>query len=247
MVGSACTDHQKNDSRKRRRAYHRLRTGLAFHHGKRLRFLTLTLIAGSENDIHRCFRAFKERIRRLTPNKIRRQYTEGYFTDKRMRQFFGDEDRWNKPLRFEYFSVIIREKRPHMHILYFGDWLPHAWLKKVWREITVDSEIVDIRTTRNGVDNDKRLASYSLSQYALFQEGDIRFQMSQGWTWRGMVRDWRNAVKKFTRKERGLHKVDFKKLLAYWVGIIKSKKTMQMLLTGVKPKSKIRRGKLGGC
>jgi len=244
MVVSACTDNEKKASRKRRRAYHRLRTGLTFHHGKRLRFLTLTLIEGSKNDIHACFRVFKERIRRLTPNKIRKQDIEGYFTPARMRQFFGKKEGWDKSIKFEYFSVIVYGKRPHMHILYFGDWLPHAWLKKVWKEITGDSEIVDIRTTKDGVDNEKSLTGYVLSQYALLQEGDIRFQMSQGWTWRGMVRDWKLAVRKFTRVVKGKYIVEFRDLLFYWADFVRSKKTKQMSLIEVKTDSKTRKKNL---
>ncbi len=89
---------------------------------------------------------------------------------------------------------------------------------------------MDIRTTEAGVHDEKKLASYTIGQYALFQEGEVRFQMSQGWTWRGMVRDWKHAVKKFTKQERGLYKVDFKGLLTYWVGFVRNKKTTQMPL-----------------
>ena len=228
MVGSACTVIvQDTASRKRRRAYHRLRTGLVFHWGKQLRFLTLTLVEGSGNDIHRCFRTFKERVRRLTPHKLRRQDTGGFFTDARMRRYFGSKETWNNPITFEYFSVIIKGARAHMHILYFGSWLPHSWLKKVWREITGDSEIVDIRTTKGGVTDDKRLAGYALAQYALFQDGDVRFQMSQGWTWRGMVRDWKRQVTLHTRKKRGVYKVNFQELLKDWSKIVKEKRIPQ--------------------
>ena len=247
MVVSARTDGcgvHSQASRKRRRAYHRLRTGLAFHHGERLRFLTLTLVKGSQNDIHQCFRAFKERIRRLTPNKLRKLDTENYFTPARMQRFFGDEKNWDKPIRFEYFSVIITGERPHMHILYFGDWLPHAWLKKVWQEITGDSDIVDIRTTREGINNDKRLTGYVLAQYAQMQEGRIRFQMSRGWAWRGMVRDWKNAVRNFTRNDRGTSRISFKSLLEYWGEVIRGtvgRETKQMALVAVKSETKKRK------
>lgn len=132
-----------------------------------------------------------------------------------------------------------------MHILYFGDWLPHAWLKKVWYEITGDSDIVDIRTTKKGIDNEKKLTGYILGQYILLQDGDVRFQMSQGWTWRGMARDWKYAVSKFTQQVRGLYKVDFPGLLAYWVEVIKSKKTVQMPVVEEDKESKNRRKKSG--
>jgi len=211
-------------NRKRRRGYHRLLTGLAFHRGKKLRMITLTLVKDSINDIHECFRILKERIRRLTPNKIKKQDTIGYFTPQRMRHYFGDSKKWDKPIKFEYFSVIIFGDRQHMHILYFGHWLPYAWLKKVWKEITGDSDIVDIRTTREGVKNVKKLASYVLAQYAVLQDGDIRFQMSHDWAWRGMVRDWKRAVKKHTRCVKGQYKVQFHELLWYWAEIVREKR-----------------------
>lgn len=128
-----------------------------------------------------------------------------------------------------------------MHILYFGNWLPHAWLKKVWKEITGDSDVVDIRTTNNAIDDDRRLAGYVLGQYAIFQEGDIRFQMSQGWAWRGMVRDWKKIVNKFTKEVRGKHIVSFAELLLYCADFIQSKKTTQMPLLEVESKSNIRK------
>jgi len=49
-----------------------------------------------------------------------------------------------------------------------------------------------------------------------------------------MVDDWKHAVKKFTKQERGLYDVDFKGLLAYWVDFIKSKKTRQEPLIKIK-------------
>lgn len=233
--GYICTNIWKSekseeDSRKRRKAYHRLRTGLRVHHGQKMRFLTLTLVKGSEKDIHECFRVLKERIRRLTPNKIKNQDTSGFFTPRRMYHYFGKSVNGGNPIKFEYFSVKVLGDRQHMHVLYFGDWLPHAWLKKVWKEITSDSDVVDIRTTKEGVKNEKSLASYVLTQYELFQTGDIRFQMSHGWTWRGMARDWKQAVKKFTKQVKGKSILKKKELFAYWVDVVQSKKTVQKCL-----------------
>jgi hypothetical protein len=50
--------------------------------------------------------------------------------------------------------------RQHMHILYFGDWLPHAWMKKVWKEVTGDSDNMDIRSTKFGISAERSLAGY---------------------------------------------------------------------------------------
>ena len=117
-----------------------------------------------------------------------------------------------------------------MHVLYFGQWLPDTWLKKVWKEITGDSDVIDIRTTREGVHQVKPLASYILSQYVLFQEGDIRFQMSQGWAWRGVARDWKRAKKRHTTWKKGRYEMDFPALFADWTHIVQEKRTPQTIL-----------------
>ncbi len=159
-----------------------------------------------------------------------KQDKDGFFTPEKMKLYFGKPEKWDKRIKFEYFAVNVSGDRQHMHVLYFGDWLPHAWLKKVWKEITGDSDIVDIRTTRAEVDADKSLASYVLAQYVGFQEGDIRFQMSHGWAWPGMVRDWKREVKKHTKQERGMYKVRFDELLQDWSHIVKEKKIPQKCL-----------------
>ena len=238
--GHICTNDDTNDKwesdftkkikRKRRRAYHRLLTGLHYHKSQTLRLLTLTLVEGSSNDIHECFRIFKERIRRLTPYKLKKEDSEGYFTPQRMSHYFGKKENWDKRIKFEYFSVNVLGDRQHMHILYFGDWLPHAWIKKVWKEISGDSDIVDIRVVNNDVNGVKSLASYVLAQYTLLQDGDVRFQMSHGWAWCGSVRDWKQAVKRFSKFKRGRYVVDKKELLLYWSKVVKEKKISQTCL-----------------
>lgn len=83
----------------------------------------------------------------------------------------------------------------------------------------------------------KKLAGYVLAQYALFQERDICFQMSQGWTWRGMVRDWKKAVKNFTKHKKGLYSVSRKDLFEYWRMLIRQKrfhKWLWVILKGEK-------------
>jgi hypothetical protein len=233
--GHICTNEWKSDEikkkeRKRRRIYQRLLTGLYYHRGKTLRFLTLTLVRGSDNDIHRCFRVFKERIRRLTPNKLMKQDLEKFFTPQKMNQYFGNSDTYNKRIKFEYFSVNVAEDRQHMHVLYFGDWLPHAWIKKVWKEITEDSEVVDIRVVNNGVYDVKSLASYVLAQYTIYQGGDIRFQMSHGWTWRGSARDWKRAKKRHSKVKNGRYEINFPELFADWTHIVNEMRIPQMNL-----------------
>jgi hypothetical protein len=111
-----------------------------------------------------------------------------------------------------------------MHILYFGDWLPHAWMKKVWKEVTGDSDNMDIRSTKFGISAERSLAGYILAQYTLFRDGDIRFQMSNGGAGRGMVRDWKRAVKRHTKCVNGQYKGEFHELLWCWSHLIKERK-----------------------
>lgn len=44
---------------------------------------------------------------------------------------------------------------------------------------------------------------------------------------RGMVSNWKREVKRYTRKERGLYKINFHELIADWSKIVKEKKIPQ--------------------
>ena len=49
-----------------------------------------------------------------------------------------------------------------------------------------------------------------------------------------MVRDWKRAVRKFTKHERGMYRVSRKELLVYWKDVIKENKIPQMPLIEIK-------------
>jgi len=166
-------------TKQQRKAYHRIASGIYYRSAKgwRLRFLTLTLKEGSNNDIHECFRVLKERIRRK----------------------FKD---------FEYFAVKIDGSRPHMHLVYFGSFMLQRWLRAAWLEITGDSFVVDIRSTREPIYDPQRLAGYCISQYVTYQEGTIRFSKSKNWLPKGWNDVWKRLLKAC--------KYDFKKVLAHW-------------------------------
>jgi hypothetical protein len=166
-------------TKQQRKAYHRIASGIYYRSAKgwRLRFLTLTLKEGSQNDIHECFRVLKERIRRK----------------------FKD---------FEYFAVKILEARPHMHLIYFGSFMLQRWLRDAWQEITGDSFIVDIRSTREEAYDAQRLAGYCISQYVTCQEGTIRFSKSKNWLPKDWMQTWKGLLK--------YCKYDMKMVLLYW-------------------------------
>lgn len=168
-------------TKQQRKAYQRIASGIYYRSamGWRLRFLTLTLKEGSKNDIHECFRVLKERIRR--------KFKSG----------------------FEYFAVKIQEARPHMHLVYFGSFMVQRWLRDAWHEITGDSFVVDIRSTKEAVYDAQRLAGYCIGQYVTCnQEGTIRFSKSDNWLPKNWLTVWKRLLKYFN--------YDIKKVLEYW-------------------------------
>jgi hypothetical protein len=93
---------------RRARFYRRFRDGVAAHQGEPLRFLTLPLPAGDRDSIHAAFRDLVAAIRRT----------------------YG---------RFDYLRVMERGQRTglvHLHVLFFGTYIPQAWLSEAWRART---------------------------------------------------------------------------------------------------------------
>jgi len=108
-------------SKKQRRAYHRLISGIkrSFAVGDDLRFLTLTSARGSEfSDLNRHFSVLVKRIRRK----------------------FG---------RFEYWKIRTNEGFGVLHVLYRGSFMLQRWLSRSWLEVH-GAKIVDIRALRGG-------------------------------------------------------------------------------------------------
>ena len=182
-------------SRAQKRAYSRIRIGLKRHKGEILRFLTLTSAPNMKRDVSNAFRALKERIRRKTAYKL---FKEGYLKK-------GDLRKYNsllEPLKFEYIKIETWEGVEGVyHVLYFGDYLPWGWLTEVWEELTGTAKVVWIRATRKGVSNEKKLASYCVSQYVAGQNKYVRFSCSSGWAFRGFI-----SLMRFFIKELGFER-----------------------------------------
>jgi len=188
--GQNCTlAHRRFWDRKRRRCYHRILSGIRKHRGERLRFLTLTSSNEAKRPITQDFRVLKERIRRLTPLRLIRS---GYLSLKDYRRYYGNKP-LNERMHFEYLWVETSEGNGVLHVLFFGDYLPQAWLSDAWRDIH-QSPIVDIRATRSKIkghnEDKKRLAAYCVLQYCAGQDKFIRYSWSWGWVFRGFVRVW---------------------------------------------------------
>jgi hypothetical protein len=176
-----------------KRAYQRIRTGVKLHRKELMRFLTLGSAPRMKRDIDESLRVIKERIKRLTPLKL---IQGGYASPKQLRcQYAGKK--LNEPLRFDYLKIKTSEG-PHgvFHILYFGDFIPQAWIKEAWFDITGSCQSAFITACKNKTYDDKRLSRYIVSQYCISQQdgiGHLKFvsySWSFNWAYPGFVNDW---------------------------------------------------------
>ncbi|MGF3555095.1 MAG: hypothetical protein ACQXXF_07525 [Thermoplasmatota archaeon] len=143
---------------------------------KPLRFLTLTLSKASVDGLS--------------------DYDAGVFLSnsfillrKRIRRRFGF---------FEYLKVRTNEGNGVLHILYAGCYIPYAWLRCNWNEIT-GSFIIDIRKvfSKDGIGN--YLKQYLSNQKCSY----VRSNLSYNFVFRGFVTYW-NFFKSYFCRIGGL-------------------------------------------
>jgi hypothetical protein len=153
-----------------------------------MRFLTLGSAPRMRKNIDESLRVLKERIKRLTPLKLVR---DGYASPGQLHCQYSGKD-LNSPIRFDYLKIKTTEgPNGVFHILYFGDFIPQAWLKAAWLDITGTCRSVYIRACAKDTYNDKRLAKYIVSQYCVGQSDFLAYSWSWGWVYPGFVKDWK--------------------------------------------------------
>jgi len=166
-------------TKQQRKAYHRIASGIYYRSSKGWRLRFLTLTL-KEGSKNDIHECF-----RVLKERIRRKFSD-----------------------FEYFAVKISGDRPHMHLVYFGSFMLQRWLRSAWLEITGDSFIVDIRSTREEIYDAQRLAGYCIGQYVTSQDGDVRFSKSKNWLPKNWLEVWKNLLQ--------VYNYDMKKVLDSW-------------------------------
>lgn len=159
-------------NRKERRWFQRLATGLQIARNNRayMRFMTLTSpIGGGRRWIKESFSALKKRIERATWRRDR---------------FWGFK--FNR-----YICFRTSEGNGVLHVIYWGRFIPQAWLSRVWQEIH-GAFRVDIRAC--GTDRKKvnGLVGYLLTNYLKDQPIE-RLSYGWKWAWLGFCKSWENV------------------------------------------------------
>jgi hypothetical protein len=190
-----------------KRAYHRIKTGISYHKGKVLRFLTLGSIPEMKRDQQASFRVLKERIRRLTIKKL---LDQGYISKRQLKiQYTGKS--LDEKLDFHYLKIKTSEgPNGVLHILYFGDFLPQSWLKENWNEITGGCNSAYIVAAHKETYNETKLAKYCIVQYCIRQSGSNRkskflsYSWSPDWAYSGFIRDWQRFKREMRHEDTQL-------------------------------------------
>jgi hypothetical protein len=159
-------------TKKQRRAFQRLMSGLTVGKSRRerLRFMTLTSSPQSVGrNLNADFRALKMRILRKYHFKMK------------------------------YWKIRTNEGNGVLHIIFRGKYIPQQWLSKQWAEIH-KSPIVDIRSlyeTRKGLTG---IAFYLVGNY-LAKQNFERMSWGYSWVFPAFVSSWKCLVEKYGFKQ----------------------------------------------
>ncbi len=169
-----CVPENGGYTKKQRRAFQRLMSGLTFGKSRkeRLRFMTLTSSLGSDKTkLNAHFRTLKMRILRKYHFKMK------------------------------YWKIRTNEGNGVLHIVFRGKYVPQEWLSAQWADIH-RSPIVDIRRlfeTANGL---KGICFYLIGNY-LCKQSFERMSWGYSWVFPAFVSCWKRLIEKHGFK-RGL-------------------------------------------
>jgi hypothetical protein len=159
-------------TKKQRRAFQRLMSGLTVgkSRSERLRFLTLTSSPASVGrDLNADFRALKMRI-----------YRKFHF-------------------KLKYWKIRTNEGNGVLHIIFRGRYIPQRWLSHAWLEIH-KSPIVDIRSLYENRKGLTGIAFYLIDNY-LSKQSFERMSWGYSWVFPAFVTSWKRLIGKYGFKQ----------------------------------------------
>jgi hypothetical protein len=173
-----CVPESGSYTKKQRRAFQRLMSGLTVGKGRRerLRFTTLTTSneaksLGFDKKLNEHFRVLKMRIFRKYHFKMK------------------------------YWKIRTNEGNGVLHIVFRGKYIPQKWLSEAWADIH-KSPIVDIRSLYETPKGLKGICFYLVGNY-LSKQSFERMSWGYSWVFPAFVASWRRLIEKYGFK-RGL-------------------------------------------
>lgn len=168
--------------KKRKRAFQRLVSGLqiARNENAYMRFMTLTSPrGGGKRSIRKSFDVLKLCIKRATLER------DGFLGFK-----------FNR-----YFCIRTAEGNGVLHVIFWGRFIPQAWLSSQWERIH-GAFRVDIRACHTVRKRVNGLVGYLLTEYVSKQPIE---RMSYGWLWAwlGVCKSWSRVKDRYGMMRRG--------------------------------------------
>ena len=169
-----CVPEDGGYTKKQRRAFQRLMSGLTVGKSRRerLRFMTLTSSPQSKGrSLNADFRTLKMRV---------------------LRKFH---------FKMKYWKIRTNEGNGVLHIVFRGKYIPQEWLSEQWTDIH-KSPIVDIRSLRETRKGLTGIVFYLVGNY-LSKQSFERMSWGYSWVFPAFVSTWKRLVEKYGFK-RGL-------------------------------------------
>jgi len=167
-----CVSDNGSYTKKQRRAFQRLMSGLTVGKSRRerLRFMTLTSSLESKGrKLNADFRALKMRI---------------------LRKFH---------FKMKYWKIRTNEGNGVLHIVFRGKYIPQKWLSEQWADIH-KSPIVDIRSLRETRKGLTGIVFYLVGNY-LSKQSFERMSWGYSWVFPAFVSCWRRLIEKYGFKQ----------------------------------------------
>jgi hypothetical protein len=167
-----CVPENGGYTKKQRRAFQHLMSGLTVGKSRRerLRFMTLTSsIESKGRNLNADFRALKMRI---------------------LRKFH---------FKMKYWKIRTNEGNGVLHIVFRGKYIPQKWLSEQWADIH-KSRIVDIRSLRETRKGLTGIVFYLVGNY-LAKQSFERMSWGYSWVFPAFVRSWKRLIERYGFKQ----------------------------------------------